>query len=70
MTEFLFYQLYLLSGQGGTSPPYHFICRSGPDKKKSTGHDVPRFGLWASQDLNPGPSGYENVANFEIPFFL
>jgi len=25
---------------------------------------------WASQDLNPGPSGYENVANFEIPFFL
>ena len=28
------------------------------------------FLLWASQDLNPGPSGYENVANFEIPFFL
>ena len=26
--------------------------------------------LWASQDLNPGPSGYENVVNFEIPFFL
>lgn len=25
---------------------------------------------WASQDLNPGPSGYENVANFEIQFFL
>ena len=25
---------------------------------------------WASQDLNPGPSGYENVDNFEIPFFL
>ena len=28
------------------------------------------FLLWASQDLNPGPSGYENVANFEILFFL
>ena len=28
------------------------------------------FFAWASQDLNPGPSGYENVANFEIPFFL
>ena len=28
------------------------------------------FLLWASQDLNPGPSGYENVDNFEIPFFL
>ena len=28
------------------------------------------FLLWASQDLNPGPSGYENVTNFEIPFFL
>ena len=28
------------------------------------------FFVWASQDLNPGPSGYENVANFEIPFFL
>ena len=28
------------------------------------------FLLWASQDLNPGPSGYENVANFEIPFFF
>ena len=24
---------------------------------------------WARQDLNPRPSGYENVANFEIPFF-
>ena len=28
------------------------------------------FLLWARQDLNPRPSGYENVANFEIPFFL
>ena len=28
------------------------------------------FLLWASQDLNPGPSGYENVDNFEISFFL
>ena len=28
------------------------------------------FFVWASQDLNPGPSGYENVDNFEIPFFL
>ena len=27
-------------------------------------------GWWARQDLNPRPSGYENVANFEIPFFL
>ena len=25
---------------------------------------------WAIQDLNPGSSGYENVANFEISFFL
>ena len=23
------------------------------------------FLWWAIQDLNPGPSGYENVANFE-----
>ena len=28
------------------------------------------FLLWARQDLNPRPSGYENVTNFEIPFFL
>ena len=28
------------------------------------------FLWWAIQDLNPGPSGYENVANFEISFFL
>ena len=28
------------------------------------------FFLWASQDLNPGPSGYENVGNFKILFFL
>ena len=28
------------------------------------------FFLWARQDLNPRLSGYENVANFEIPFFL
>ena len=28
------------------------------------------FFVWARQDLNPRPSGYENVANFEIPFFL
>ena len=28
------------------------------------------FLWWAIQDLNLGPSGYENVANFEILFFL
>ena len=28
------------------------------------------FSVWARQDLNPRLSGYENVANFEIPFFL
>ena len=28
------------------------------------------FSVWARQDLNPRPSGYENVDNFEIPFFL
>ena len=37
--------------------------------KKDT-HTGAFFVIWASQDLNPGPSGYENVANFEIPFFL
>ena len=25
---------------------------------------------WAMRDSNPHWSGYENVANFEIPFFL
>lgn len=28
------------------------------------------FLLWARQDLNPRPSGYENVGNFKILFFL
>ena len=29
------------------------------------------FVIGSSQDLNPGTeAGYENVANFEIPFFL
>ena len=36
--------------------------------KKDTRKGV--FFVWARQDLNPRPSGYENVANFEIPFFL
>ena len=32
--------------------------------------EISCFFVWARQDLNPRPSGYENVANFEIPFFL
>ena len=39
-------------------------------KKRSTKAETFVLFWWASQDLNPGPSGYENVANFEIPFFL
>ncbi len=37
---------------------------------KNSTPDGVLFLLWARQDLNPRPSGYENVANFEIPFFL
>ena len=42
-------------------------CR--PNIQKKTPRWVSFF-VWARQDLNPRPSGYENVANFEIPFFL
>lgn len=38
-------------------------------KKEARDRNLVLF-WWARQDLNPRPSGYENVANFEIPFFL
>ena len=41
-----------------------------PFYKKSFHLTAEAFLWWAIQDLNPGPSGYENVANFEISFFL
>jgi hypothetical protein len=41
-----------------------------PFYKKSFRLTAEAFLWWAIQDLNPGPSGYENVANFEILFFL
>jgi len=40
------------------------------EQKRSTKTGTFVLFWWASQDLNPGPSGYENVDNFEIPFFL
>ena len=40
-----------------------------PEIQKKTPGRVSFF-VWARQDLNPRPIGYENVANFEIPFFL
>ena len=39
-------------------------------KKEARRPEPSCFFVWARQDLNPRPSGYENVANFEIPFFL
>ena len=39
-------------------------------KKEARSPKPSCFFVWARQDLNPRPSGYENVANFEIPFFL
>ena len=41
-----------------------------PFYKKSFHLTAEAFLWWAIQDLNPGPSGYENVANFEISFSL
>ena len=41
----------------------------GMSKKEARDRNLVLF-WWARQDLNPRPSGYENVANFEIPFFL
>ena len=38
-------------------------------KKKHEGRNL-RALWWAIQDLNPGPSGYENHENLKIPFFL
>ena len=41
----------------------------GPSKKCFC-RKAEAFLWWAIQDLNPGPSGYENHENLKIPFFL
>ncbi len=56
------------------TPPVEPAARRGwgikaLEIRKKTPERVSFF-VWARQDLNPRPSGYENVDNFVIPFFL
>jgi len=39
-------------------------------KKRSTKAEAFVLFWWAMRGSNPHSCGYENVANFEIPFFL
>jgi len=67
--EYLFLQIPICrveyTIQPGKRPPSDL-----EGKTKSPQPKLETYVWWARQDLNPRPSGYENVANFEIPFFL